>query len=351
MTHPATIDRATELPLVDTPDTPDWSENYCFDGFDPARDFGFWLHLGRWQRQTDIWREQVLLYLPGGDHLLIRSYGAGAHETGPGGALQRFTCEEPGRRWRLQYTGPARRVTLDEMMAGAKNHITDGPYVFVRFDLLFEGITPIWDMGDMVGENWASFHYEQHGRITGTVDYETADGPRRTLDIAGNGYRDHSRGVRDLTNFGGFYWNHAVFPSGRSRAARLPISHFPSGRGFSVVHSYKWDGTTSSPGVSRAVIFDEGRILPAELVSVPLLDGSRALPPESYTLRLRSELGEMEIEGRPKRTVAQSSDRSNNQCDGIATPDIGVLYCFEQPTEYRWNGEVAPGWTERAEHC
>jgi hypothetical protein len=332
MTTPV-IDAATELPLIDTPDTPDWSENYCFDGFDPARDFGFWLHLGRWQRQLDIWREQVLLYLPGGDHLLMRAYGAGARADGPGGALQRFTCEEPGRRWRLRYEGPARRVTLDEMMAGSKNHITDGPYVFVRFDLLFEAAKPVWDMGDMAGENWASFHYEQHGKITGTVDYETAGGARRTIAVDGNGYRDHSRGVRDLTNFGGFYWNHAVFPSGR---------------GFSVVHSYKWQDGARADGVSRAVVYEGDRILPAEVVSVPVLDG-KALPPERYTLLLRSELGEMAIEGRPLRTVAQSSDRYNNQFDGIATPDIGVLFCFEQPTEYRWNGEIAPGWTERAE--
>jgi hypothetical protein len=329
------MDAATELPLVDTPDTPAWSENYCFDGFDRTNDIGFWLHMGRWQRNKNIWREQVLLYLPDGDHLLMRAYGALPHDNGPGGALMRFQCIEPGRKWRLRYSGPARRVTLDDMMADPQGHITDGPYVAVSFDLIFDAIKPVWDMGDMAGENWASFHYEQHGRISGEITYEMRDGAQRSLAMDGGAYRDHSRGVRDLTNFGGFYWNHCVFPSGR---------------GFSVVHSYKSEDGRRSDGISRAVIYDGERIIAAQIENAPVLQG-RDLPPPRYTFKLTSELGDMVIEGRPVRTIAQSSDIYNNQFDGIATPDIGVLFCFEQPTEYHWNGEIGEGWTERAERC
>ncbi len=64
-----------ELPVAELPDDPRWRENFCFDGYDKDRDIGFWIHCGRWSLDPRIWREQVLVYLPGGDYLVHRAWG------------------------------------------------------------------------------------------------------------------------------------------------------------------------------------------------------------------------------------------------------------------------------------
>jgi len=66
-----------ELPVSVLPEDPRWRENFCFDGYDKDRDVGFWIHCGRWSLDPRIWREQVLLYLPGGDYLVHRRGASG----------------------------------------------------------------------------------------------------------------------------------------------------------------------------------------------------------------------------------------------------------------------------------
>ncbi|HLY55819.1 MAG TPA: hypothetical protein VKS60_09705 [Stellaceae bacterium] len=324
-----------ELPVTGIPAIPAWSENYCFDGYDPVNEAGCWLHLGRWPRNASIWREQVLLYLPRGDHLVIRGFGNHPVERGAGGALLKLQCLEPGSKWRLTYSGPARRLTVEQMMAGPHTHLSEGPYVTVDMDLTFVATRRPWDFGELIGENWATFHYEQHGRLTGRIRYDAPGGGERTVEMDGNAYRDHSRGPRELSNFGGFYWLHGQFPGGRA---------------FSMVRSYKFENGVRSVGVARAVVFDGDRILPATAGELPILT-DKNLPPETYAFELESELGTMAIEARLLRVIAQSSDRYMDQYDGIATSEIGTHYCFEQPTEFRWNGLTGHGWTERAERA
>jgi hypothetical protein len=326
---------ADELPLDHIPDVHAWSENYCFDGHDAAADAGFWFHCGRWPRNPSIWREQIMLYLPGGDYLIMRGFGHHPVENGVGGALLKCICLEPGQRWRLLYSGPARRETLASMMAGTHTHLSEGPYVTVDVDLEFEATRPAWDFGTIVGEAWANFHYEQHGRVTGTIRYDTSDGGSSTVTLNGNGYRDHSRGPRDLSAFGGFHWHHAQFPGGRA---------------FSIVRSYKYEAGALSVGVNRAVVFDGEKMLPAEIVGELPVMTDKQLPAERYTITLKSDLGEMVIEARTHGAIALSCDKFMDTYDGIATPAEGVYahYCFEQPTEYVWNGLTGAGWTERA---
>src|SRR5438552_15610247 len=92
-----------ELPVPELPDDPAWRENFCFDGYDKDRDVGFWIHCGRWSEDPSIWREQVLVYWPGGDYYVNRAFGVRPSTKGPSAALLDLICEEPGRRWRLKY--------------------------------------------------------------------------------------------------------------------------------------------------------------------------------------------------------------------------------------------------------
>jgi len=325
---------ADEQPVLDIPDIPSWSENYCFDGYDPQADVGCWLHLGRWPRNPVIWREQVLLYLPDGQHYVVRGFGNHPVLDGAGGALLRITCVEPGKSWRIRFTGPARRLTLDALMRAPDSHLSDGPFQPLDMDLLFEATRPAWDFGDAAkDEDWCTFHYEQHGRLSGTISYIDGDDAARTVAMNGNAYRDHSRGPRDLAGFGGFYWLHGQFPGGRA---------------FSLVQSFKHVDGVRTPGISRAVMFDGDRMVEASFDAAPVLIG-RDRPPERFAITISSELGEMALQARILRTIPQSADRYMDQFDGVATPDTGVHYCFEEPTEFVWNGLVGHGHTERAE--
>ena len=107
-----------ELPVSELPEDPRWRENFCFDGYDKDRDVGFWIHCGRWSLDPRIWREQVLVYLPGGDYLVHRAWGFRPSDSGPRAALLDLICEEPEKRWKIRYRGPARRTTQDEVQAG-----------------------------------------------------------------------------------------------------------------------------------------------------------------------------------------------------------------------------------------
>jgi len=84
-----------ELPVSELPDDPRWRENFCFDGYDKDRDVGFWIHCGRWSLDPRIWREQVLVYLPGGDYLVHRAWGFRPSDNGPRSALLDLVCNEP----------------------------------------------------------------------------------------------------------------------------------------------------------------------------------------------------------------------------------------------------------------
>ena len=80
-----------ELPLVDTPPIPNWSENYCFQINCPDAGVGFFLHTSRQDFNRDLWRDVMVVQIQGKHALVWKGYGKGAHGAGPGGAQLRFT--------------------------------------------------------------------------------------------------------------------------------------------------------------------------------------------------------------------------------------------------------------------
>ena len=224
------IDMSSGLPeerdfiVAKCPDVPMWSENLLFAIYDPSADLAMWLHLGTVPGKWTMWEDRVLVMLPGRDGALsLRAYHHTAPERRPAGPGLEFRQREPWRRWHVSFDGFGLHTPEAEMLAGVSR---DGPTQPFAVDLDIECVTPAWDArtasrlasgaGDMESQNWASEHYEQLVRATGTVTL--AAGTRRRS--TGYGWRDHSRGPRHTTSlegWGGHVILGCVYPeSGRA---------------------------------------------------------------------------------------------------------------------------------------
>ena len=198
-----------EFPIAVLPDTPTWSENFAYAGFDPQAGIGLFCHIGRWRRDLDLWREVVAVALPDGTVLVHRAIGnALARREGPGGAnfSVRITPEES--LFRLRFLGGVRRVDEVDLFEGP---LRDGPHYRLQFDIDYRGIAPVWDIS-AVGhktEFMGAGHVEQFGRLTGTIALGEA---RYAIDTIGN--RDHSRGPRVFDSNIRHHWLHGVLDDG-----------------------------------------------------------------------------------------------------------------------------------------
>jgi hypothetical protein len=109
----------------------------------------------------------------------------------------RFDVLEPGRRWRLSFTGGMERTTERK---ARKSH--------VEFDLQFEGLNDVFDYrecvsgpGEQASREVASEHLEQAGKVSGRLSTGLDD-----FAISALGERDHSWGVRDWGAPKGWTW-------------------------------------------------------------------------------------------------------------------------------------------------
>jgi len=161
--------------------------------------------------RPDLWEAVLALYLPGGELLLHRSFGAGPDSSAASSGPLSFRCVEPLRRWSVRLDGTMRRTSTAEVTAAP---LADGPWQPVRFEADFEGLAPAWSARGLGEQEWADGHLEQPGRITGSAEL---DGRRVTFATAG--FRDHSYGPRDYAKILGDVWVSGVFPSGRTLLA------------------------------------------------------------------------------------------------------------------------------------
>jgi hypothetical protein len=299
---------ADEMP-TDIAPVEHWSENFYFVVFDPQVGVGLAIHMGRWSRDTQLWREQIWLFLPDGRFALTRNIGRRASKRGVAGSLLELTCEEPGKRWRIRYNGPTRLASGEELV---NSPLVEGPLELLTLDLVFEATTEVWDFGKSMNEVWASSHYEQSGRIRGRV---VAEGESILID--GLGHRDHSRGPRRLSGLKNTIWMQG---------------HFPGGRSFAVV-----DTRMNTGGAFHGVVFERGRPYPATCLAREYMSDI-VLPPLTHKIRLVSELGPMDIESRFRQMLPFSLDEFGESHYGTTLlPGISALAAVIGPTTLVWN--------------
>ena len=249
-----------ESVLSQPPDIEFWAENLLFALHDPAADIGMWLHLGTVPTDWPTWEDRVLISLPEDEGVLTMwAYHRTDPARRPAGANLSFECVEPFRRWRVAFDGFCLRTPYEQMRTSL---VRDGEKVACSVELDIECAIPVWDahaaaedetgQGSMTGQGWATEHYEQLYRATGTVRL-----PDREVAFNGTGWRDHSRGPRG-GGTGAPWGGHVILGC-----------LFGSGRAFGLSRYWTPDGEISLEG--GYVVLD-GRRHQARVIDVPRLN-------------------------------------------------------------------------------
>jgi hypothetical protein len=312
--------------LHPVPDVPLWVENYLSQAYFPEAKVGVFLHIGRTSFDVELWEEVVLVYLPDDMFLAARGFGYGGETPrGPSGPGLTYECVRPWHTWRKTFRGPARLISGEQLRAGA---VADGLHVKASFDLTYEAMCPIFELGEMREQNWASGHYEQHCAVTGTLSYADV-----TIALDGSGIRDHSTGTRDLTGLKNHIWCHAEWPDGRA---------------FCLMYIGNQDGT----GRMNHVAFCDGAgVRYGHLVSDPPLLTSWEQRADDYTLVF-------DVEGQRIELVTALAEVGAVGAFSLAGPGEVVLgasndtdchhLLAEAMTRFGWDGAVGYGLTERS---
>jgi hypothetical protein len=218
MSSESALPDIAEQVVTSPPDVASWTENLLFALYDGRNDIGMWLHLGTSPQDWTLWEDRVMLTLPHeGGVLTMWAYHHTEPAQRPAGANLAFKMVEPFKKWKATFDGFALFTPHEALRTGI---VTDGPKQRVKLDLDIELVTPPWDAhtaanqdsgkGSMESQEWASEHYEQLCRATGTVTLESG-----TIQFDGTGWRDHSRGARGAgvgATWGGHIIMGAWFP-------------------------------------------------------------------------------------------------------------------------------------------
>ncbi len=240
-----------------------------------------------------------------------------------------FRCIEPFRRWNVIFDGPANDGNISEQIDSSFKSRKPTP-TRVRLEAEMTMVTPAWvqevkaDPATMSALEIANaeamglgYRFEHHFRAQGTLEI---DGRKR--DFKATGTRIHRQSIRRLEGFIGHCWLSAVFPDGRAFGCLV----YPPLPGKSE-YSY-----------NDAVIFQNGRQVPARVIKAPLLRRIVSHG-DDVSVELESEFGRTRIQG----VTALSTFRVNN-------PDIGGLNLQQGGARFTWDDQSAYGMVERSSH-
>lgn len=187
-----------------------FNESYYFNFIDPASKTGGWTRMGILPNQeNDI---GALMLYAGGSRIL--GAGCGGRATLKDGKFEmeklEYHCLEPLKEWRIRFN--REMADIDDSRKFSEISPDTLKFTDVEVDLRFEGMAPCFDfknthptaIAEMIVKAETRFgdlrqvavvsgaHYEQPGRISGTIRIRDEEFPFR-----GSGQRDHSWGIRD----------------------------------------------------------------------------------------------------------------------------------------------------------
>jgi hypothetical protein len=186
---------------------PNFNESMYFNFFDSARRLGGFLRVGN--RPNEGYAEMTAtVFLPDGRVLFDFQRPKTASNDAFAAGGTRFEVIEPTERLRTSYGGSPVALAEPREMTDPRRAFTSNPRVATRIDLEHAAVGPIYGSAHDEAESDASHeeqfakaHYEQHMRVTGSVEI---DGER--VEITGHGLRDHSWGPRSWQAIEGYEW-------------------------------------------------------------------------------------------------------------------------------------------------
>jgi hypothetical protein len=332
------LDAARERALLTPRDLYRFSENFMLTAFDGRADVAVWLHLGTCPDDFSLWEEQILIGLPGQDGVVWScAYHRPEPAQRPASAGLRLRCVEPFRRWKVNFDGMAGLSPYQEMLAG---RVRDVQRQRVIINLDIECRTPVWDAhhgatssgnrGSMEKQSWASEHYQQLFRATGTI---TVGGCELPFD--GCGVRDHSRGQRGhaVEQFGG----HDLF-----------TAVFPSGRAFGMMKMWEPEGKVS---LNVGYVIVDGKLHHSEVLVTPELT-CPTFSGDDVSFSMTSPLGTHEIKGEMVKTLYATFEEPYYSygmgCGADLTSGHRPFIFAPGFAKWTWDNEVVYCYAERS---
>ncbi len=183
-----------------------FNESVYFNFFDREKQMGGFLRIGN--RANEGYAEvTVIVYQPDGSALFnYKRPQISSNDGWNAGGLQ-VEVLEPGERLRTTYEGSVVYLKDPREMREPSVAFKENPHERIRLELVHEGVGPIYghvaEPGGAGSQNeFARAHYEQHMRVTGTL--QVGDGP--VVNIRGHGLRDHSWGPRYWQSTPSYRW-------------------------------------------------------------------------------------------------------------------------------------------------
>ncbi|MCZ7575910.1 MAG: hypothetical protein M5U18_02180 [Dehalococcoidia bacterium] len=183
-----------------------FNESVYFNFFDRDKQMGGFLRIGN--RANEGHAEMtVIVYQPDGSALFNYKRPQISSNDGWDAGGLKVEVLVPGEKIRTTFEGTVVYLADPREMREPSVAFKENPHKKIKLDLLHEGVGAIYGhVSDPNAEgaqsDFARAHYEQHMRVTGTLQVE--DGP--VLEIRGHGLRDHSWGPRYWQSTPSYRW-------------------------------------------------------------------------------------------------------------------------------------------------
>ncbi|MCO5200509.1 MAG: hypothetical protein M9925_02240 [Chloroflexi bacterium] len=183
-----------------------FNESVYFNFFDREKQMGGFLRIGN--RANEGHAEMtVIVYQPDGSALFNYKRPQISSNDGWDAGGLKVEVLVPGEKIRTTFEGTVVYLADPREMREPSVAFKENPHKKIKLDLLHEGVGAIYGhVADPNAEgaqsDFARAHYEQHMRVTGTLQVE--DGP--VLEIRGHGLRDHSWGPRYWQSTPSYRW-------------------------------------------------------------------------------------------------------------------------------------------------
>jgi len=176
---------------------PNFNESMYFNFFDPAQSIGGFVRLGNRANEGQA-EMTVCIYLRDGRVLFaFKRAEISNNDAFDAGGL-RFEVIEPSEKLRTVYRGGVIELDNPKALSDPGRAFKESPRRKIAIDLLHQACGPMYgssrdkkQTGRTAENQFAKAHYEQHMRVTGTIDLGDEQ-----VEIAGYGLRDHSWGPR-----------------------------------------------------------------------------------------------------------------------------------------------------------
>jgi hypothetical protein len=174
-----------------------FNESMYFNFFDPKKSIGGFVRLGNRANEGQA-EMTVCLYLPDERVLFAFKRAKIDHNDAFDAGGLRFEVLEPTERLRTTYEGGVIELANPKALSDPSKAFRESPRRTISLDLLHEAVGPMYGQSHDEKEGqrdadkqFAKAHYEQHMRVTGTLDLGD-----EKIEIEGYGLRDHSWGPR-----------------------------------------------------------------------------------------------------------------------------------------------------------